>query len=429
MANITVTASCLCKALSFSTPPLPPSALPLKSSSCHCTSCRHVTGALRSSDAEWPGPPGEIQQALADAAGESGGKGAGLRRYRHSERVGVLFCGVCGAGLFFEERDEEAEGGVRYSVFTGALSGVVSEGEGEVPVLVRCEDHIFVGDTVDGGAVCWLRGMNGEGDEGPPVRVWLGARGASEEVPPGVRWPALESLLGYEVGLKTAEGDRGNVPVRCHCGGVDLVLRAGELQREFEEMQKKGEELPFLVDPVTHKMLASLDACESCRRCAGSELCNWTFSLLRHISFAAGDEAGGFPQSTAELKTAVEGTEGKRRDPRFGTLAFYISSPTVQRYFCGRCSAQVFYAVDSRPDLVDIAVGLLDSPDGARAESVLSWSFGGTTSWMQDMVGTWREPLWRAALKEVEEWRIARGYPKNWHRVAREQQAEQSGGK
>ena len=352
-----------------------------------------------------------------------------MRRYWFSERVRVLFCGGCGAALFFEYRDKEAVGGVRYCVFTGALSGEVSEGEGEVPALVRWVDHMFVGDTVDGGATCWLREINGEGDDGPPVRMWLGARGESEEVPPGVRWPALGDLKGYEVGLKAAEGERGNVPIRCRCGGVDLVLRAGELQREFEEMQKKGEELPFFVDPVTHKMLASLDACESCRRCAASELCNWTFSLLRHISFADGDEAGGFPQSTAELKAAVEGTEGRVRDPRFGTLAFYASSPDVQRYFCGRCSAHVFYAVDSRPDLVDIAVGLLSSPDGARAESVLSWSFGGVTSWMQDMVGTWREPLLRAALKDVEEWRIERGYPKNWHRVAREQQAEQSGGK
>ncbi|KAJ4302038.1 hypothetical protein N0V88_002172 [Collariella sp. IMI 366227] len=194
--------------------------------------------------------------------------------------------------------------------------------------------------------------------------------------------------------------------------------------REFEAMQKKGEELPFFVDPATHKLLASQDCCASCRIWSGSEVYNWTFSLLRHISIAGAD-ASEFPSSTAELRAAVEGKDGKPRDPRFGTLTFYASSPDVQRYHCGRCSASVFYAVDSRPSMVDIAVGVLNSPDGARAESVLSWAFGEAFSWKQDMEGTWREGILHAVERDLEQWRIERGYPKNWHRVAREKAARE----
>jgi hypothetical protein len=185
------------------------------------------------------------------------------------------------------------------------------------------------------------------------------------------------------------------------------VLRAGEAQREWEARQKNGEEMPWFVDPVTHKLLAGMDCCDSCRIWVGSEMMNWTFTLLKHISFA------GQPafSNTAELKAAADAAP---TDPKLGTLKYYASSTDVQRYFCGRCSASVFYAVDDRPEIVDIAMGLLASPDGARAESVTSWAWGGRFSHEQDMVGTWREGMLHAVKKDSEQWRIARGYPKSW---------------
>ncbi|KAK3906376.1 hypothetical protein C8A05DRAFT_40800 [Staphylotrichum tortipilum] len=421
----TLHARCLCRAHTFSTPPLPSSSLPLPASSCHCHSCRHMTGALRSSDASWPGPASAIALAASSAAANLA---AALKRYHFSPRANILFCGTCGAPMFWEQfpapqgdKEKEVLGkgevpeGVYYLVMTGALA-VEGGGEPGNPV-VRWEDHIFVGDTKDGGAVCWLRRMNGEGGE--PVKVWLGARGESEEVPVGVRWPKIEELQAYGVDVKGKQGAEGDVPIRCRCGGIDLVFRAGEAQREFEARQKKGEELPFYIDPVTHKLLASLDACDSCRISGGSEVYNWTFAALKHLSFA-GAECDSLPENTTKLRAAVEAKDGTPRDPRFGKIQMFASSPDVQRYFCGGCSANLFFAVDSRPDIVDIGVGLFDSPDGARAEGVLSWSFGGDMSWMQDMRGTWREGLLDSALNEAEAFRIERGYPKMWLRVARE---------
>ncbi|KAK3297162.1 uncharacterized protein B0H64DRAFT_119490 [Chaetomium fimeti] len=423
--TITLHAQCLCRAHSFATPPLPTTSLPLPSSSCHCTSCRHLTGALRSSDAPWPGPANVIH-AAADADAEGGGT---LRRYVQTEKMNILFCGRCGSPLFCEQLPAEGGGAgagePEYLAFTGALS-VEGDGPGAtLPPVVRCVDHIFVGDTLDGGALPWLRGMDGEG--GPAAKVWLGGRDCSEEVPAGARWPAVGALeKGYEAGLKT-EGAKGDVSLRCHCRGIDLVLRAGEAQREFEETQRRGGELPWYIDPVTHKGMGSLDGCDSCRLAAGSEVYNWTFAALRHISFAGANKEG-FPRDTSQLRIATEAKDGEGRDPRLGTLAFYASSPDVQRYFCGRCSATLFYAVDDRPDIVDVAVGLLDSPDGARAESAISWSFGGAMTWRQDMIGTWREIMLHAVEKDAEEWRVERGYPKHWRRVAREE-AEKAGEK
>ncbi|KAI6855741.1 hypothetical protein KC338_g465 [Hortaea werneckii] len=57
----------------------------------------------------------------------------------------------------------------------------------------------------------------------------------------------------------------------------------------------------------------------------------------------------------------------------FGTLKHYRSSDQATRYFCGICGANVFWCGDERPGLMDVAVGLLDAAEGARAEDWLQW--------------------------------------------------------
>lgn len=54
------------------------SRLPLKVSACHCTSCRHLTGALYSTDASWPGERGEVL-------------GVGLGVYHFSGKIDVSY--------------------------------------------------------------------------------------------------------------------------------------------------------------------------------------------------------------------------------------------------------------------------------------------------------------------------------------------------
>lgn len=57
----------------------------------------------------------------------------------------------------------------------------------------------------------------------------------------------------------------------------------------------------------------------------------------------------------------------------FGTLKSFRSSDRVTRYFCGHCGAMVFWTGEDRPELIDVAVGLLDAESGARAEDWLKW--------------------------------------------------------
>lgn len=379
--SVQLRAQCLCKAHTFTTE-VSRSSLPLKATCCHCTSCRHNTGALYTSDAEWPGDGDEIAKAS-------------LQKYIFTKSVTVLFCGTCSSPMFYLQKPQDPEEPVTYGVFTGVLANDSGD-------IVRFTDHMFLGDTIDGGASPWLRNVN---EGGRPARLWEGRIEKSEEL--SHDWPPVSSLTNSIL----AEVDE--IPIRCRCKGVNLVLRRPD--KDLETGQ--AADLAGFVDPVTNKNAAAFDACDSCRLSSGMDLFYWAFAKLRHIAFPSHLRGGRgeFPESTLELKASVSASHD--RDPRFGTLTYYSSSSDVQRYFCSVCSACVFYAVDDRPDIIDVAVGLLESQDGARAETFLCWALGGEVGWREDVMGGWRESLVKGVETEAENWRIQRGYPKNWRRA------------
>ena len=72
-----------------------------------------------------------------------------------------------------------------------------------------------------------------------------------------------------------------------------------------------------------------------------------------------------------DITLDAEGTIPFSRD--FGILKHYRSSSEVTRHFCSDCGATIFYDADDRPHVLDVAVGLLSAPEGARAESWLEW--------------------------------------------------------
>jgi len=396
--SVELTAECLCKANKF-TSHVQRAELPLRAVYCHCDSCRHVTGAMHTSDIPWHGDGAAIHSAET------------LRRYAFSQRLGLLFCGTCGTPLFFETR---VEGSAihKYGVLTGVLANV------DVKSLFKITDHIFVGDTLDGGATPWFCDTNDDGIERP--RLWHGQMDQSEllERPLVANSDATVLAPSTDDKENKSENEKDEIPIRCKCGGVDLVLR-----RPIADYATKARpELPWFVDPVSNKSLGGFDACDSCRLSSGTDVFNWTFCLMQHLSFpTSGNDP--FPQSTIELKKVVA-APGSDRDSRWGTLTFYESSLDVQRYFCGRCSATVFYAADDRPEMVDLAIGLLWSQNGARAEELVSWDFGGKMVWRQDAVGGWRECFIERIEEAADRWRIQRGLPKNWRRIQNEEAAK-----
>lgn len=277
-------------------------------------------------------------------------------------------------------------------VFTGCLKNIDTE-------ILRFERHIFVGDTIDGGSSVWLQHPNADGS----IAKRYEKRTNSNELPSD--WPS-PCMTGYD-----SRSEQEFLPIHCRCRGVNLRLHRGDY------LGKKKEEVPWFIDYKTGKMIASFDTCYSCRLQSGVDIFHWTFAELKNVSF--GDGIGGvFPRNKNELAKAIDaGNE------RFGTLGYYQSSPDVHRYFCTSCSAVIFFASGEREEVVDVAVGVLDSPDGARAEGFLSWTLGGAVAWAKDCKGGWREGMLERVIDEAEKWRVQRGYPKNWKRIEVEEMA------
>lgn len=110
--------------------------------------------------------------------------------------------------------------------------------------------------------------------------------------------------------------------------------------------------------------LGIMCVCNSCRLDTGMEFQAWVAIPAINISL---DMEGKRPLSTFDI----------------GTLKEYRSSEKVRRYHCGTCGASVLYVINDRPGLLNVAAGLLDAPEGARA-------------------GTWVE-YWTARLSSRED--------------------------
>lgn len=385
---ITVTSQCLCKAHTF-TASVEKSALPLSATPCHCDSCRHSTGALYLSVASWP----NLNEDLSS-----------LQGYLFSESLVDYSCGTCGTHMFCKR----TRPGSKPMVFTGTLNDATN--------LIRYDNHIFVADTVDGGATEWLRKNHLDGGQVRRWKAWNESDGKpGDELPSS--WPE-PSVLPKPLEKVVP----GSTPFHCLCRGVNLALRSAA-----DLATTPREDLPFYIDPDTHKYLVTSCACESCRRSCGIDMMSWTYGLLTHVEFPSGSgdgssTIGGFPSSVKALKEAVT---AERKDPRLGTLALYKSSADVERYHCSRCSAQVFYAVADRPGTIEISVGLLSHPSGARAEGLLRWDYGSLSDGTNEVDG-WRDAFIRQAKKEREEWREKRRYPQVWKSVEDERQKVRS---
>ncbi|EAU85769.2 DUF636 domain-containing protein [Coprinopsis cinerea okayama7 len=143
-----VKAQCLCGTnkyhLSF-----PTSSLPIPTSICNCNTCRHATGQSFAMYVDLDGPPlslfstetsstGETQPAVANLDEEGN-----LTTYASSEGGKRYFCSTCGAHMFFSVEDPK-DGKVRWE----ACAGVLERFDG----IVTIDKHIFLGDTLDGGA-------------------------------------------------------------------------------------------------------------------------------------------------------------------------------------------------------------------------------------------------------------------------------------
>ena len=329
----TVKAACFCGSAKYDIT-LPASNFPLKADICHCWSCRHMTGTLHLTLINMPedwDPPKDVVDKLVP--------------FKFSERLTQYHCNTCGSQLLAHNWKDGNDHSKGYS--WDAMSGCIEKADG----VFEISSHEFVGDTLDGGFADFLPAIDGK-----TLTRWKGWPGESDELP--VHWSSPDRQQA-----QPKPDDR--VRARCKCGGVEFwVARASERSKNasgawpdlliphHSNQQGPGKTAWWLRDNDT-KFLGGVCSCNSCRLDTGMEWIEWAFVPTVDVTL---DAEGSVPYKVP-----------------FGTLKGYQSSADVTRYFCGTCGASTFFTSTDRPNLIDVAIGLLDSPEGARAESWLHW--------------------------------------------------------
>lgn len=253
-------------------------------------------------------------------------------------------------------QDAEDHGkGVHWDIMSGSLE----KAEG----VFEFQGHEFIADTVDGGFTDFLTSIAGK-----QLPRWSYRRERSDQLPLFWRSPDRPSI-------ESPTTD----PVHCHCkcGGVEFWIarpseRSKNAKSELPDLTlpyhssqpRAADETWWLVDGEK-KFMAGVCCCNECRLDSGCEWVEWAFVPTVDISL------------DAEGKKPYDLPFGS--ETGWGTLKGYQSTKkgkSVWRYHCSKCAAMVFFTCDERTDLIDVAVGLLDAPEGARAELLLEFWTG-----------------------------------------------------
>lgn len=229
--------------------------------------------------------------------------------------------------------------GARWDVYSGTLE--------QVNDIFEVEAHEFLADTLDGGFGDFFPAFKGK-----PIPRFSGFPNKSDELP--LYWYSKDRPQ-----IEPSPSDK--LHCHCKCGGVNFwIARPSERSKKalgawpdvlipYHSNQPRSDGSAWWLRDNGTKFLGGVCSCNSCRLDTGMEWIEWAFVPNIDITL---DEEGKVPFKLP-----------------FGTLKAYASSHNVRRYHCSTCGASAFFEADDRIDLVDVAVGLMQAPEGARAET------------------------------------------------------------
>ncbi|OOQ85818.1 hypothetical protein PEBR_23971 [Penicillium brasilianum] len=362
----TLKASCHCQNTQF-TITVPTTALPLNIHLCHCTICRYVHGAPCCFHS--PLPDGVDLDFVAPSSKDN------LTSYTHpSFQSRKWFCKTCGCHI----GDSSLTGEVSWTISTA----VYDANRGNEGVW-RFKSHMCPASTGDGG----LSAVFGE-IEGVKLGMWDVdlADAASEQGNAGAAMTTAPVAVPEK---KESRDDNGNdngdanaedkLLAQCHCGGVSF-----HISRPRESFINSDAAKTWLSPIDRTRWLASLDVCDDCRLTTGTNVIGWMFVPIDHIS----------PAVPSDLLV--------------GSSTAYQSTEDVVRTFCGTCGATVFYWCKERPEIVDVATGLLRAPEGVMAENWAVWR-AGRLAWPENGL-RYHEGFTRALMEGMKQWGKERGH-------------------
>lgn len=350
--DVTFVAACHCRrsTLSFT---VPATSLPLPVHFCHCDICRHTHGTLCSVHANIPRPKIDFSS---------------YTEYHSSDKVSRWFCSTCGAHVVDRAIETQKDQGTDHEPLNlekwHIAVCLVEAGE----TVWDFQSHIFVDSTRDGGLAILLPQIGNKKLKlwkRKPVATVISAEPGdwSGPIPQNVRENAITHEHTY-------------LEAKCHCGGISFFI-----SRPTEEHNAA---IPSSLRPTDDSKYPAIhDACTTCRLTLSSFPVSWLF----------------VPK--AALLTCPVSRTSYPEDGILGTAKSYTSSEGVRRTFCGRCGAGVAYSCADRPDLVDIAAGLLQlGSGGGKAQGVRAEEW---IEWKTVRVGWEGDALWKESVLALKE--------------------------
>ncbi|KAK9781343.1 hypothetical protein SCARD494_14116 [Seiridium cardinale] len=326
---------------------------------CHCKYCRSNSGVL----------------CVCGIRIEKPSSFQGLQVYNSSPTLARYFCTTCGCQVLGRWGDEATwkEEDIAWMATTGVVSerlDTASDMEYEDGERADLEytKHCNLESTKDGGLAPWIDEVAGR-----KLKLYSDFGAGREGFYPIV-----------------SASDQGTVlPASCRCGTVKFHITPPDVgsrgpRSNFPDLMipyhtqspeiKNPNDVKWWLRPVNMdsptKYLAGTCACRTCRLTCGYEIQTWAFVPRHNIIFHIPED---------EIAERGSGKQTYRLMPLnfstlpAGILKCYNSSPGVAREFCAKCGATVFWHDQDRPELIDVSVGILDAPEGARAENWLEW--------------------------------------------------------
>ncbi|CEL11214.1 hypothetical protein ASPCAL14317 [Aspergillus calidoustus] len=313
MSTVTLTARCHCSSTHF-TVTLPKSSLPLPAHLCHCTLCRTTYGTPATFHAALP--EGIKPSFIAPSSWDN------LTSYLpRGSKEPLYFCSTCGCHV--AALNPSGIWGIVVSIFEDGNRIPTDDGQGEGKIWV-IDEHIYTEkvSTGDGGIAELVPRIGGA-----ELKIWNPEEPGEFSIPENPHADAGDTLLA-----------------QCNCGGVSFAI-----SRPREEFINSPKSAGWIHPSDETKWLALLDVCTDCRLVTGSHVSSWMFVPMDHIT----------PALPSNLL--------------LGTMKRYESSPGVTRTFCGTCGATVFFHMEKRGGIIDVATGILRAPEGVMLRDWAVW--------------------------------------------------------
>jgi hypothetical protein len=331
--------NCLCGAIRFEYE----ATLPVHTELCHCNPCRHTTGGLFSGFGRLKAAPDASILAKCTA-------------YESSPTHTRYFCSTCGGKAFIYVHHWPDGKPRNDSEVWCVIAGAIDPPAGNKDVMF-VDFNMWLADAADGGLAPYMTKLGGRD-------VACSHTKDGDVDVDTVLKKAKETSVAHDVDAE--------LKAECRCGGVSFSIQranhADSAKSPLDRFRPRNADGEIQKE----KHYAATCVCRSCRLHQGVSLATWIYVPPQMIINPHTERPLAQYHANTSKAAADEANAGQ-------SLGHYWSSELCCRSFCRICGAAVFYNADDRPEITNIAAGILRADEGILARSSLSWAWGKTS--------------------------------------------------